>query len=95
MAISRRSRATGQVEFKRSKPTFTQKHYVKLAEFFAYELRIALDIQGARVFPTTDDGTRVNTIRGLARLLANGPLHNDNPKFDARRFYAACGMKES
>ena len=33
------------------KPAFTKKHYEKLAEFFAYELRIALDIQGARVFP--------------------------------------------
>ena len=81
------------------KPAFTKKHYEKLAAFFAYELSIAL--AGQEHALTTTNGAliceaeaRVNTIRGLARLLANGPLHNDNPKFDARRFYAACGMKE-
>ena len=82
MAISRRSRATGQVEFKRSKPTFTQKHYVKLAAFFAYELSIAPEQQA-----------RTATVRGIVRLLASR-LQDDNPKFDARRFYAACGMEE-
>ena len=77
-------------------PTFTQKHYVKLAAFFAYELDIALDVaKEVACTPSARSAeVRVDTIRGLARLLANGPLHNDNPKFDARKFYAACGMEE-
>ena len=95
MAISRCSRATGQVEFKRSKPTFTQKHYVKLAEFFAYELDIALDVaKEVACTPSARSAeVRVDTIRSIARLLSLS-LQNDNPKFDARRFYAACGMEE-
>ena len=91
MAISRRSRATGQVEFKHGKPTFTQKHYEKLAAFFAYELDIASEVQGAA--PTTERNARVNTIRSIARLLSLN-LQYDNPKFDARKFYLACGIKE-
>ena len=72
------------------KPAFTKKHYEKLAAFFAYELSIAL--AGQEHALTTTNGAliceaeaRVNTTRGLARLLAMR-LQEDNPKFDALKF---------
>lgn len=77
--------------------TFTQKHYEKLASFFRYELEIALEVQGATkplcTAQSIEASTRVNTIRGLIRLLANN-LENDNPKFNRSRFFKACGLGE-
>jgi hypothetical protein len=71
--------------------TFTHKHYEKLASFFRYELEVS-DMRGT--FNQVHNDIRVNTIKGLIRLLANN-LANDNPKFNTQRFYKAAGLKET
>jgi len=77
--------------------TFTQKHYEKLAAFYHYELGIAIAVQEdtpvTSIVQWNIANSRVNTIRGLIRLHAN-TLQNDNPKFNAGRFYTACGLTD-
>jgi hypothetical protein len=68
-------------------PTFTHKHYEKLASFFRFELEVS-------TAQTPYDRDRTNTIKGLIRLLAT-TMANDNPKFNTQRFYKAAGLKET
>lgn len=68
---------------------FSQKHYEFLSNFLHYELDVAIEVQGCNT--SIETSARVNTIRGLIRLLS-ASLANDNPRFNAQLFYKACGL---
>jgi hypothetical protein len=64
---------------------FSQRHYVFLANFIAYERAVSTGVSWDA------DTERTKTIDGLARLLASR-LANDNPKFKRERFLKACDV---
>lgn len=76
---------------------FSHKHYEALAAFYKYELEIAIEVQKSTASFASHQSimaeARANTIRGLIRLLSL-TLQNDNPKFNVKRFYTACGLEE-
>lgn len=67
---------------------FSQRHYVFLAAFIAYERSVSTGVSWDK------DSERTKTIDGLARLLATR-LEQDNPKFKRARFLDACDVEDS
>ena len=65
---------------------FSQRHYVFLANFIAYERAVSSGESWDK------DQVCTKTIEGIARLLARR-LADDNPKFDRERFLTLinCG----
>ena len=60
----------------------TQKHFIFLAKFFAFELALA------KADDSANGAVREQVTAGLARLLATRLAHT-NPKFDRKRFLTA------
>jgi hypothetical protein len=67
---------------------FSQRHYVFLANFIAYERAVSSGESWDK------DQVRTKTVEGIARLLARR-LADDNPKFDRERFLAACEVEDT
>lgn len=68
----------------------TKKHFIAIA--IAKSIRAQIDFSNIALDNKYGNGVRATATKiaqDIAALLAN-----DNPNFNARRFYAACGIKE-
>lgn len=66
----------------------TKKHLIAIAK----SIRAQIDFSNIALDNKYGNGVRATATKiaqDIAALLAN-----DNPNFDARRFYAACGIKD-